>query len=339
MKMRAIFATLLAAALMLSSCSNDPVSQSGAVGIDVLSHPVQEDAAIPVVVEVPRPETDIEFEKDAADMDVMMGYLEQRLAGAGISLSPGLMYRICNELGGEFFVYYCGYTWVQYGDFGLLFLIRPTGKADTCYVFEGERFKGFIDPLGGFDPQDCLVTFGDDVWLKSYRISTGTGLNMRDDSWYRITSNGLHCELEYTSYYSAMPLFDYYIFYYEEVTGIELGQNGSSTPMVKTKSSFAVQDGYDTYTFQFSYDDVHSYYLSPSLPSRSQSSDFTDRHHILVDNQQQILDLMQNGTQEQKESIYMMLKGFRVHEAFESAVETAEVYEVYDQWYQNYIQQ
>ena len=341
----------LLAVLSFASCSqkaSEDNSSSASVEdisffqADVLAHPIQTNPSEPLVVEVPRFDEKIEDDNDEADMTVMLSYLDARLSGAGISLSSNVKYRICEELGSEFRVYSCGYKWIQYGDFGLLVLILPAaaGKADTCYVFEKGLYKGFINPQGGIHTEDCIVTFEDDIWLETYRHGRGTGLGEENRFWYRLTENSLPCELRYTFHHEYTPVGVYYVFYDEKVTGIEQGKYEYAPPVVTTSSLFRVQDNYDDSTCQFTYEKENKYSLYSYGRGNGTFSDFEDeRQYILTHYQPQIIDILQNGTPDQKESIHSLLKFWDVESQFLSSKEKTELYQLYYDLYKEYVPQ
>jgi hypothetical protein len=332
--------------VLLSTVANrNPVALEGetAIPIDVLAHPVQPDLGTPHVVEIPKLEGEApDYQEDAKDLGVMFDYLISRLSSAGVELSDSAMLRVCEELGHENWVYSCGYTWMQHGDFGLLILKKPTaeGQADTCYVFEDNRYKGVIDPSGGFDLEDCIVTLEDDVWLTAYSRGSGSGFGQEDRFWYRLTSRDLRCEFQYMAnqvvYY--WPDGEHCAYYDEKIIEIA-SDDDSEGAIVTTSSVFTLQDTSDNnYTYQFKHEDTHTYYLGTWFANIDTRELLEDEHEaILLENQEAIRTLLEEGTTAQKMSLRSVIKSWRVNEWLTEAAEHSEVYQRYVDWYDDYI--
>jgi len=308
-----------------------PILKSGK---DLATGFLQDDSTLPQVVEVPLNDQSVEFTQSNA-LDIKVSYLMRRMAEAGVVLSQDAAEKLCIPINGEALAYYGRYTWVKYGRFDILVFKIPTGegKADAFYVFEDSVYKGYVDHQGAIDPESCIVSHGDDVWFTATRFFGGPtqGHSGTNTFWYRLTSDGLDCELQYTSEFRRGH-YSEWVDYSEKVVSAD--QDGASRWTVTTGWSESLSDDWqEGKTFQFWEEGSNSYELTPISPDNWLQYETAHSYsYLLAKHYDDIMALIASGTVDQKRAIYYMVFYDMERGSAEISNNLPELY----QWYEHY---
>lgn len=308
-----------------------PVLESGK---DLATSFSQKDTTSPLVVEVPLNDQSVKS-TESNNLENKIDNLMRRMAEAGVILSRDAAEQICIPIYNESITYYGVYTWVKYYEFDILIFKFPTGegKADTFYVFENDVYKGYVDHRGAIDAENCIVAYGDDVWLSATRFFGGPTRSHAGQStfWYRLTSQNLDCELQFTSEFRRERA-SAWVDYFEQVIDVKQDIGGQWTVTTSWDESLS-DDWQSRSTFQFIEEGSNTYSLTPISPDDELQYKTVHSHmYLLTKHYDNIMQLIASGTPEQKSVIYNMVSYALEQESANIRMYLPELY----QWYEQY---
>jgi len=252
---------------------------------------------IPITGEKPDNETD--------DITEICKKLARRLETVHIQFSQTALILIGKEINDTSYAHFASMFWLQHKQYGILLFQPPGGsnRENKCFVFEAERYKGFIQLSGWVDTEDYFVEHGNNIWLSSLLYNSGTDYGAEERQWHCLTSNDIDLQLRYTEKLAKQSAI--YVEYVEKITNIETENSGNIIFQTEWTENISSRDSAEDFKFQRS---GNNRYVSHSLRQTYDEETGGDYLRFLSIYYDEFKTITETGTPQQQQTLLDLIR-------------------------------